>query len=97
MTTSSHPPKAIALQYERGKDPAPRITASGKGVVAEQILALAFANGVRVREDADMAEILSQLDVDTIIPVETFAAVAEILNYVYHMNSVYGKPKPDTR
>jgi flagellar biosynthesis protein len=76
---------AVALHYA-GDDAPPKVIASGRGSVAEQILALAFANGVRVREDANLAEILSAVDVDTEIPLEAFAAVAEILAYVYRAN-----------
>lgn len=79
--------KAVALEYERGKDSAPRITATGQGHVAEQILQIAFAHGVKVREDADLVEILSVLDIDSVIPVEAYAAVGEILSYVYRANS----------
>ena len=77
---------AIALQYEPGRDAAPRVIATGKGAVAEQIIAIAFANGVKVREDADLAEILSVLEVDSIIPLEVLATIAEILAYVYRAN-----------
>jgi len=65
---------------------APRVIAAGRGTVAEQILALAFANGVKVREDADLAELLSAVDLDSEIPLEAFTAVAEILSYVYRAN-----------
>jgi flagellar biosynthesis protein len=85
--------KAVAVSYESATDEAPRITATGKGVVADQILALAFAHGVRVREDAELVEILSLLEVDSLIPLEAFTAVAEILSYVYQANAVYGIPK----
>ncbi len=85
--------KAVALHYDREIDEAPRIVASGRGYVADQILALAFAHGVRVREDADLVEILSLLEVDSVIPLEAFTAVAEILNYVYRANAIYGKNK----
>ncbi len=78
--------KAAAIQYDRGGDQAPQVTASGRGAVAEQILAIAFERGVKVREDAELAEILSLLEVDSPIPVEAFAAVAEILAYVYRIN-----------
>ncbi|MBN2752055.1 MAG: EscU/YscU/HrcU family type III secretion system export apparatus switch protein [Rhodospirillaceae bacterium] len=77
---------AVALSYDAATDNAPRIVASARGAIAEHILALAFANGVKVREDADLAEILSAIDVDTEIPLEAFAAVAEILAYVYRAN-----------
>lgn len=76
---------AVALGYDGGAAP-PKVLASGRGALAEQILALAFANGVRVRQDADLAEILASVDVDTEIPLEAFAAVAEILAYVYRAN-----------
>jgi len=77
---------AVALSYDAATDDAPRIVASGHGALAEQILALAFANGVKVREDADLVEILAAIPVDTEIPLEAFAAVAEILAYVYRAN-----------
>ncbi|GEM_PF-842284 len=64
----------------------PQIVASGRGVLAEEILALAFENGVRVREDKDLAELLAFLDIDTPIPSEALEAVAEILSYVYQAN-----------
>jgi flagellar biosynthesis protein len=94
--TSSTAPKitkAVALDYERGVDDAPRIVATGKGAIAEQILQLAFAHGVKVRKDEDLIEVLSKLDVDSVIPLEAFAAVAEILAYVYRANALYGHMK----
>ena len=65
---------------------APKVVATGRGHVAEQILELAFAHGVKVRTDPDLAQILAAVDVDTIIPAEAFVAVAEILAYVYRAN-----------
>lgn len=79
-------PKAVALEYDKSKAPAPKIIASGQGHIAEQILAIAFANNIKVREDADLIEILSVLDVDSMIPLEAYAAVGEILSYVYRAN-----------
>jgi flagellar biosynthesis protein len=77
---------AVALEYRPGDHAAPTVVASGRGALAENILALAFANGVRVREDADLAELLSAVDVGEDIPVEAFLAVAEVLAYVYRAN-----------
>ena len=79
-------PLVVALQYDVGKDDVPRIVAGGHGTVAQQILELAFANNIRVREDADLAELLSSLDIESEIPPEVFATVAEILIYVYRAN-----------
>jgi flagellar biosynthesis protein len=80
-------PIAVALGMQQGD--LPRVLASGKGFWAEQIMALAFANGVKVREDADLAQMLTALDIDAPIPVEAFGAVAEILAYVYRANNIY--------
>ncbi len=77
---------AVALSYDQGKDPAPRIAASGRGPVAERIIALAAEHGIPVREDADLAALLGQLDLDSLIPTEAFVAVAEILSYIYRQN-----------
>ena len=84
-------PIAIALDYKQpdGRvDPnrAPRVAATGRGAVAEQILQIAFAKGIPVREDADLAQILATLDVDSVIPVDALSAVAEILSYLYRLN-----------
>lgn len=84
----ARPPQlAVALQYDPNQADAPRVTASGRGHVAEQILNLAFANGVKVRTDPDLAQVLAAVEVDSVIPVEAFTAVAEILAYVYRANS----------
>lgn len=79
---------AVALQHDLATDAIPRITATGRGKLAEQILELAFRNNVKVRHDPDLAEVLSALEVDWEIPVEVFAAVAEILSYVYKANGI---------
>jgi flagellar biosynthesis protein len=83
-------PIAIALDYKKeGRlDPkaGPRVAATGRGAVAEQILQIAFERGIPVREDPDLAQILSTLEVDSVIPVDALAAVAEILSYLYRLN-----------
>lgn len=77
---------AVALEYEIGKDEAPRVSAKGKGFIAEQIISLAREHGIEIREDADLALLLSKLDINTPIPLEAYAAVAEILSYIYKAN-----------
>lgn len=62
---------------------APRVIAKGHGAVAEQILQIAFDRGVKVRNDADLVEILAAVEIDSEIPLRALAAVAEILSYVY--------------
>ena len=77
---------AVALKYDREADQAPRLSAKGKGYLAEQIIALAKEHGIEIREDTDLAVLLSKIDVDAPIPLEAYAAVAEILAYVYKAN-----------
>jgi len=77
---------AVALAYDRQKDKSPRVAAKGKGYIAEAIIALAKANNIEVREDSDLVGLLSTLDIDMPIPLEAYAAVAEILAYVYRAN-----------
>lgn len=77
---------AIALGHEQAAPGAPRIVAKGHGEVAEKILRLAFENDVKVRSDPELAQVLSAVEIDCEIPLEAFAAVAEILSYVYVAN-----------
>ena len=85
---AEHDPKkaAVALKYEREKDPAPRIVAKGHGTIAEQIVKVAEESGVTIREDAELVDILGKLEIDSLIPLEAYAAVASILTYVYKTN-----------
>ncbi len=65
----------------------PRVTASGRGAVAEQILQIAFDRGIKVRQDADLAEILAAVEVESEIPLAALAGVAEILRYLYQTDT----------
>ncbi len=82
---------AVSLQAQENRRKAPLITAAGRGVMAEKILQLAFENDIKVREDGPLAEMLAAIEIDSPIPPEAFAAVAEILSYVYRAN---GQPNP---
>ena len=85
-------PKAVAVRHGPESRTAPRVVAKGKGAIAEQILRIAFANGVKVREDADLVELLAAVELDSEIPLEALAAVAEILSYIYRTNGTMPAP-----
>ena len=87
---------AVAVAIDSGPNPrhAPRIVAKGRGAVAEQILRIAFDRGIKVRADADLAEILGAMEIDSEIPLEALAAVAEILSYVYRAQGSGGGNGP---
>ncbi len=80
-------PKAVALKYDRKKDDAPRVTAKGKGKIAEKIIELAKKHNIPIKDDPDLIEVLSSLDINQEIPSEIYVAVAELLAFVYSMNS----------
>lgn len=80
---------AAAIGYDRKKDPAPRVTARGRGFVAERIIELAKKHGVPIKEDPALAQILNRLDIDEEISPELYKVVAEILAFVYSVNDRY--------
>lgn len=82
---------AVALEDAKREKDLPKVTAAGRGKIAEQILQLAYENGIKVREDGPLAEMLAAIELDSPIPTEAFMAVAEILSYVYKAN---GEPNP---
>jgi flagellar biosynthesis protein len=78
--------EAAALQYDRQKDVAPRVTAKGRGVVAEKIIELAKKYDIPIKSDPALVQLLSKVEIDEQIPLELYKAVAEILAFVYSMN-----------
>jgi flagellar biosynthesis protein len=80
-------PAAAAMSYDPlGSEP-PEIVATGRGLVAEQIVAVARENGVPLHQDAGLVEALSRLDIGTTIPRELYAVVAEVLAFVYAVDA----------
>lgn len=80
-------PKAAALKYNADLNSAPMVKAKGVGNIAEKIIQLARENNVPIKEDADLVELLVQLELDQEIPPELYKIVAEILAFVYSLDS----------
>jgi flagellar biosynthesis protein len=78
------PRRAVALRYEKGA-PAPKVTATGSGLLADRIVAAAREAGVPVREDPALAEALSALEIEADVPPEMWTAVAETLAWAYRL------------
>jgi flagellar biosynthesis protein FlhB len=77
---------AIAIRYRPGEDQAPRVTAKGKGQLAEIMRDLAREHGIPIVEDIPLARLLyRRVKVGRCVPMETFKAVAAILAYVYRV------------
>lgn len=77
---------AAALKYDPKKHAAPVLTAKGRGTIAEKIISLARKNGIPIKEDPSLVQILSKLDIDEQIPPVLYKAIAEILAFVYALN-----------
>lgn len=76
--------KAIALRYDQDQGYAPKVTATGKGLIADNIIEKAKENNVPILEDASLVEILATLNINEAIPEELYQAVAEVFAFVYH-------------
>jgi flagellar biosynthesis protein len=85
--------RAIALKYDVDKDKAPKITAMGKGTIAEKILTVAEEYNIPFYEDTNLTELLSKLELDSEIPNELFTLVAEVLAFVYQLEKMSKKRK----
>lgn len=75
--------KAVALRYDKEKGHAPKIVATGKGLVAENVIGKAKENNVPILEDESLVEILAELNINETIPEELYQAVAEVFAFVY--------------
>jgi flagellar biosynthesis protein len=88
---------AVALQYEPGKDAAPRLTAKGRGDVADKIVELAEAAGVHVEHNKPLANALSRIDFGQQIPKELYRAVAEVIGFVLKKSGQMQKVEESAR
>jgi len=83
---------AVALQYDPEKMAAPIVVAKGAGLMAQRIRRLAEQHGVPVIEKKPLAQALYRtVEINQPVPQELYAAVAEVLAYVYHLK---GKKPP---
>ena len=81
--------KAVALVYDKDVSDAPKVTASGRGVVAQKIIETAREAGIHIQEDPDLVELLSKVPVGKEIPLELYQTVAELLSFVYQINEKF--------
>lgn len=78
---------AAALQYDPVSSQPPEIIASGHGLVAEEIVAIAKRHGIPLREDPGLVEALARLEIGSILPRELYVVVAEVLAWVYRVDA----------
>jgi flagellar biosynthetic protein FlhB len=78
---------AVAIKYDESKSHAPIVVAKGMDNIALQIKKIARENGVHIVQNPPLARSLyDKVELDKTIPQDLFAAVAEVLAYVYKMN-----------
>jgi flagellar biosynthesis protein FlhB len=83
---------AVAIQYDPAEMAAPVVVAKGAGVLAQRIRRLALENNVPIVERKPLAQLLyKEVDINRPVPTESYAAVAEVLAYVYQLK---GKKMP---
>ena len=80
---------AVSLKYDSRVNKSPLVTAKGKGLIADKIIALAKKNNIPIKEDPDLVQLLSQVDLNREIPASLYQVVAELLSFVYKLNSEY--------
>lgn len=84
--------QAIALEYDPN-DAAPKVIATGRGILAEKIIEKAKEADVPVHRDDKLADTLSRLEIGEMIPPELYEVVAEILLFVDNMDKIKSKLK----
>jgi flagellar biosynthesis protein len=86
MKRPDPPQNAVAIAYQTG-DMAPKVVAKGSGLIAAEIIARAKEHGVFVHESKELVALLMQVELDRNIPPALYRAVAELLTWLYHIES----------
>ncbi|HEY9279306.1 MAG TPA: EscU/YscU/HrcU family type III secretion system export apparatus switch protein [Eoetvoesiella sp.] len=96
MTSRLNPPldsrpSAVAITYDK-TDSAPRVVAKGYGNLAETIIRTAKENDLYVHQSPELVGLLMQVDLDQHIPPQLYLAIAELLAWLYSLESASGAP-----
>jgi len=84
--SQQHDTRAVAIRYEADKG-APKVTAKGRGLIAEQIIDLAQQNGVHIHESPELVDVLVRLELGEEIPEALYRAIAEIIAFTYSLKN----------
>jgi len=84
-------PAAAALHYDPTGPAPPEIIATGRGLVADEIVNVAREHGIAIHQDPGLVEALSMLNIGSVIPRELYAVVAEVLAFVYTVDAEAAK------
>ncbi len=78
--------EAVALRYQAGRDEAPKVVAKGADDTAERIIETARQAGVPIQEDESLVNLLTQLDLNQVIPPDLYQVVAEVFAFLYKLD-----------
>jgi len=79
-------PPVLAVALEYSGDGAPRVTAKGGGLVAENILRVAHEHDIPLHEDSELAGLLSKVELGDEIPSALYLAIAEVIAFAYSVS-----------
>lgn len=80
-------PRRIAVALEYDGHGAPRVTAKGRGELADRIVETGREHGVAVEENAVLAQALSAVELDDEIPEELYRAAAQVIGFVLSLRA----------
>lgn len=78
--------KIVALKYPEGA-PAPFISVSARGALAERLLKVAAEHGVPVVENGMLTDFLTLQEIGSYVPEETWDVLAGIFAFVMKANA----------
>lgn len=87
--------KAVALRYDRHKNQAPEVVASGQGLMAEKILEIATSNRIPFYEHHELVDALIALPLGSEIPPELYELVAQVLAFVVGLDKKESRDEGD--
>lgn len=93
MSTKPTLNDTLAISLEYTAESVPKVTAKGTGYVAQQIIDLAKQHNIPIKQDPQLSEMLSQVELNQEIPPILYEAIAQVLVFAYKLS---GKlpPKP---
>ncbi|WFE68835.1 EscU/YscU/HrcU family type III secretion system export apparatus switch protein [Thiomicrospira sp. R3] len=81
----------VAVSLEYNGDSAPRVSAKGSGLIAQQIIELAKQHNIPIKQDPELSALLSQVELNQEIPPVLYEAIVQVLVFAYQVS---GKPLP---
>ncbi|MWV62905.1 flagellar biosynthesis protein FlhB [Helicobacter saguini] len=87
--------KAAALAYEEYKDHAPKVVASGQGMIAEAIIKKANEFNIPLFCNAELVDSLVKMDINSNVPPELYQAVVDVFIWLQNAENKASISKND--